>query len=191
MCWGCRAQTTLTSVTVRTTYAGVARDLLWKLKFDRAVAAALPVARACAAVVPIVSNDTLVTYIPTATSRVRQRGYDQAWRIARNVAKYIGRPALPLLARTGAARQVGADAATRRTQLLHAFRPRNMGSLHGAHILLIDDVITTGSSLEAASQVLREAGAIRVDALVFAQAASTGKNGLVSAEKAGIITSVR
>lgn len=172
VCADCQSKTPLASVTARTTYQGIAKDLLWKLKFDRAAAAAVPIALACAAVAPTGSNDLIITYVPTATNRVRQRGYDQSRSIARNVAKYLGKPVYPLLGRTGAARQVGADAATRKIQLAHAFRPRNSHHAQSAHILLVDDVITTGASLEAAANILRSAGAARIDALVFAQAAS-------------------
>ena len=172
ICADCRPKTPLASVTARTTYQGLAKDLLWKLKFDRAVAAAVPIALACAAIAPTASSDLIITHVPTATNRVRQRGYDQSWHVARNVAKYLGKPAYPLLGRVGTARQVGADAATRKTQLGNAFRPRNSRHTANAHILLIDDVITTGASLEAAANILHSAGASRIDALVFAQATS-------------------
>jgi predicted amidophosphoribosyltransferase len=50
-----------------------------------------------------------------------------------------------------------------------AFRCSLAVPVSGAHIILVDDVITTGSSLEAAASVLKQAGAKRVDAIVFAQ----------------------
>lgn len=191
VCAACRSKTPLTSVTARTAYAGTAKDLLWKLKFDRAAAAALPIAQACLTTAPPVGATTVITYVPTATSRVRQRGYDQSRCIARHVAKCLQKPMYPLLGRTSGVRQVGTDADTRRRQLAHAFRARSRHVIQNAHILLIDDVITTGSSLEAAARVLLEAGAARVDALAFAQASMPANNSLVFTAKAGIITSVR
>ena len=106
--------------------------------------------------------------LPTATSRVRQRGYDQAALIAKAYAKAVHREYLPCLARLGQQHQRGAKRQARLEQLHQAYRATR--SVKGANVLLVDDVATTGASLQAAAQLLYQAGARRVDVIVFAQA---------------------
>jgi ComF family protein len=150
-------------------YEGLAKSVVHALKFERAAAAAKDIADSIAIGLPR-QNHWLVTHLPTAPARVRQRGYDQSRLIARLVAKRIGAPYAPLLARTTAVRQVGATRAQRKQQMRTAFRPLRGQSFSQKHILLIDDVLTTGATIEAAAVILRAAGAARVSAAVFAAA---------------------
>lgn len=148
-------------------YEGTAKRLVHALKFERAQAAAEDIAAIMAARLPT-GAATVVTYVPTATSRVRQRGYDQARLIAMCVAKELGLPCRPLLSRQGQARQVGQSKVVRMRQLEGAFHVR--GDLTDEHVMLIDDVLTTGATTRAGAAVLYEAGAARVDIAVFAKA---------------------
>lgn len=148
-----------------TRYGPLPRQLVGKLKFDRARSAAGVIAAVCAPLVPLES--TIISYVPTANSRVRMRGYDQSRLIARRVAQYCSKPMVPLLARTSEARQVGASAEVRRSQLKGAFRPTALSVIAGSHIILVDDVLTTGSTAQAAARTLVDAGASRVDMVVF------------------------
>lgn len=156
-------------VRVFTPYEGIAKDILWKLKSGGAQAAAREMASLLLPLVPI-RPDLLVVHLPTATSRVRQRGYDQARLLARSLAKQARLPYANVLARSGQAHQVGASRAQRLAQLTDAFRVTGAWRVHGAHILLVDDVLTTGASFEAATRALKAAGALRVDAIAFARA---------------------
>ncbi|MDL2341577.1 MAG: phosphoribosyltransferase family protein [Patescibacteria group bacterium] len=113
---------------------------------------------------------TIVVPLPTATSRVRQRGYDQAALLARNYSKLTGLSCLPCLARVGQQHQRGASRQQRLEQLQRAYRVKRRFSLAGASVLLVDDVTTTGASLRAAADTLLRAGATQVSAIVFAQA---------------------
>lgn len=122
-----------------------------------------------AALLPQFEPGFIIVPVPTATSRVRQRGYDQATVLARRLARKQRLPYARLLARLGQAHQVGAGRAERVSHLKDAFRAIRVAHIQGAHILLIDDVCTTGATLESAARTLRAAGAKRVDALVFAQ----------------------
>lgn len=98
------------------------------------------------------------------------RGYDQARLIARACARQADLPHASLLLRLGQQRQVGLKRQQRLSQLEQAFEIRNTERVRGAHIMLVDDVVTTGATLEAATKVLKAAGANRVEAIAFAQA---------------------
>jgi ComF family protein len=150
-------------------YDGLAKSTVHILKFERAAAAAADIAASIAANLPH-HNNWLVTHVPTASARVRQRGYDQSRLIARLVATRIAAPYAALLARKTAVRQVGADRTRRKQQMQHAFRPLRVRAFQQKHILLIDDVLTTGSTIGAAAAVLQAAGAAQVSAAVFASA---------------------
>lgn len=152
-----------------TSYSGVAQELVRKLKFERASAAAVDMALSMAKILPEGGYDG-ITYVPTVPSRVRQRGYDQARLLAKNVACTTRLPFHSLLARTGSQRQVGALRAQRLVQMEGAFRMRKQYPTNTKRLLLIDDVLTTGSTIRSAAAVLRAAGASKVGALVFAAA---------------------
>jgi ComF family protein len=169
VCAACRRKSPLAHVWVRTDYGGLAKQLIHELKFERAAAAAEPVATLIAESLPYFGEKTIITHIPTASSRYRQRGYDQAELIAKRVAHIKEVRYLPLLARQGQSRQVGAKRAQRLTQLEQAFRAKSPYIIMNAEVVLIDDIVTTGATLEAAARVLKAAGAKRVSAAVFAQ----------------------
>ena len=110
-----------------------------------------------------------MTYVPTAHGRVRVRGYDQARLLAKALARRRGWQYQALLSRTGSGRQVGSTRQQRFTQLETAFKLDSSRKAIEGHILLVDDVLTTGASVEAASSVLKSAGAKTIDVAVFAQ----------------------
>ncbi len=96
----------------------------------------------------------LVTWAPTSAARVAERGFDQAEMLARAVAKELGVPCRRLLYRTHGAPQSGHDRAAR----LHGPTFRARAPRPGLHVLLVDDVVTTGATLHAAAESLRHAG---------------------------------
>ncbi len=160
----------LLAVNAATCYVRMAKDIVWRLKFQRAKAAAecmaAPMARICREKLRPV---TIIVPVPTASSRVRRRGYDQAVVLARAIALRAGAAYTPLLTRQGRQEQIGAGRAQRRSQLQGAFLVRNPRYVRGTHIILVDDVVTTGATLESAARALRSAGAESVEAVVFAQ----------------------
>lgn len=107
-------------------------------------------------------------HLPTATSRVRQRGYDHARLIARDFASRRQLPCQSLLVRHGQQRQVGA-ARTIRLQQAEQFYSAKIVRPMPSRVLLIDDVVTTGASISAAAKCLKRAGVKHVDAAIFAQ----------------------
>lgn len=118
--------------------------------------------------------DTLVP-LPLHRTRLGERGYNQALELARPLARAVGRPLRPdWLQRVRAtAPQTGLDARARRRNLRGAFVASE--AMSGQRVLLIDDVITTGSSMLEASRACRRAGAVEVRVLAAARAPLGGK----------------
>lgn len=169
MCSVCAQKNSLVFLEGATQYTGLAKELVSKAKFDRAQAAMHDMA---AVVAPLISNDVLarnpiICHIPTADARVRQRGYDQARLLARAVAQRARIPHVPLLIRQGSRRQVGASVHERRIQMEHAYRVHST-IVPQTPVILIDDVITTGSTILSAADALRAVGAGPIYVLAFA-----------------------
>ncbi len=108
--------------------------------------------------------------VPLHHDRLRQRGYDQALELAKPLARAFQVPLLSdALVRTRAtAPQSELDAGARRRNLRRAFEVR-AGAALPEHVVLIDDVMTTGATLEAAAKTLLRAGVACVDAWVCAR----------------------
>jgi ComF family protein len=154
---------------IGTTYDGIAKELLHKLKFERARAASRPIAQVIAGRLAVPFPVTgIVTHVPTAPTRVRQRGYDQSRLIAREIAQRCGLAYSALLRRRGSQRQLGQGRAVRKRQLTGVFWINR--DISNKHVILVDDVITTGASVISAATTLRSAGAKSVTVVVFARA---------------------
>ena len=105
-----------------------------------------------------------VTWAPTTDRRRRERGFDQAEVIARVVARTIDQRSVRLLRRMPGPHQTGRD----RSERLHGVRFEPSGRIEGP-VVVIDDVITTGATLSAASDTLRMMGADAVHGLALAR----------------------
>lgn len=111
----------------------------------------------------------LVAHVPLHSRRRRQRGFDQADLIARHLAEHLDLPRISGLFRIrDTPSQVGRGTAERRENVRDAFGWRGE-PLNGQKILVLDDVITTGATMIAASQPLLQAGAGRIDGFAFAR----------------------
>lgn len=165
-CLNCPAA--LSKVSVATSYQSHAKTLIWQLKLNGAQAAARIMAKYMVSMVDEVGNAWLVP-VPTATSRARQRGYDQAKLLAREISRQTNLPYLECLARHGQTSQHGTSRHDRLNQLDNAFRIKRPHLIKNTHIILVDDVITTGATLEIAARTLRKAGAEQVEAITFAR----------------------
>jgi ComF family protein len=117
----------------------------------------------------ILENNYLIVPVPTASSRARQRGFDHSALLARLLARQLSMRYAPAMMRLGQNRQVGKTRAERIRQAEGRYIVKNSKDISGRNILLIDDVVTTGATLAAATKALRHAGAKRIDALVFAK----------------------
>lgn len=113
----------------------------------------------------------IITWAPTTPRHRRGRGHDQAELIARAVAMRISRPCRSLLIRESKLLQTGSS----RGQRLRGpvFRARKLRQ--GLHVLVIDDVVTTGSTLRQAAAALRASGAARVTSAAVAATPALGR----------------
>jgi ComF family protein len=167
-CPTCRRKSSVKRVWVAARYEGLGKELIRKYKFERACAAGKVLGKQLADV--ILSDDyDVVCPIPPDSQRYRMRGYNPPGIIAKHVARQLKIPYAELLGKQGHKRQVGQSAKKRRQQLANAFYSRHPRKIENKKILLIDDVISTGATLEAAAAVLDGAGAKRVEAAVFAR----------------------
>src|SRR4029079_1619374 len=120
----------------------------------------------------------LIVPVPLHRSRLWKRRYNQAAVLAEGIGRLCARPHDPLvLERKSPTPSQGemASAKARRRNVLGAFRvpPAKTDYVKGRSILLVDDVFTTGATLDACARALKRAGAKRVDALTLARVVKT------------------
>lgn len=170
LCKSHRAQSRLSRVWWTGQYDGWLKQLIWDMKLRRARDAGRSLGRLLSEQLPYLKEDTLVVPVPTASSRIRRRGFDQASIIARSFAGSRGLKYSPFLRRHGQQSQHGKRRLERLKNMHSTFSLTNSGArqLPGTTVLLIDDVLTTGATLESAARVLKEHGATRVYAAVIA-----------------------
>ena len=114
-----------------------------------------------------------VAAVPTTRRRRRERGYNQAEALARVVAAARGLPLLDLLERAPSARsQTGLQPAARGANVAGVFRVRrgSRGGVAAAHLLLVDDILTTGATAIECARALVNGGARCISVLTFARA---------------------
>lgn len=155
-------------------YGGNARRMILQLKHGDRLDLARPfgdwLARAAA---PILRPGMVVAPIPLHWLRLLKRRANQSALLAARVARVTGLPHVPdLLVRTRAtASQEGKGRDARFRNLSDAIRPhpRRIAQAQGRHVLLIDDVMTSGATLAAAADALKGAGVAEVSVLVLAR----------------------
>ena len=115
-------------------------------------------------------NDTVVVPVPMHHAKKRERGYNQSELLAREVATYKGwrhRPGLLTKTRNTAS-QVSQEGPARLRNVVGTVRPKGSWEAEGERILLIDDVVTTGSTLRECARALIELGCEDISACVVA-----------------------
>ena len=169
-------------------HSGPLREAIHQLKYNDLRALAIPLGNLMAAgwsvLAPENSDFEAIVPIPLHRTRQRQRGYNQSALLARELARHLQRPVIEdsLVRIRATAPQVDLNAQARQENVRDAFRcvSRN---LSGKRVLLIDDVCTTGATLEAASSALRAGGASSVWAYTLARARGQGRPGLWESTK--------
>jgi ComF family protein len=156
-------------------HAGPLREAIHELKYEDLRALASPLGKLMSegwSRLRLQSKDIdVIVPVPLHASRLRQRGYNQAVLLARELGARIDRPVVEdVLVRVRAtAPQVDLGARERKENVRDAFKAMDR-SLEGKRVLLLDDVCTTGSTLEAACSALRQANASSVWGYTLARA---------------------
>ncbi len=142
------------------TREGTLKETIDGLKFSRTKAAAASLAELLDLSLPLLPTGVHVVPVPTVRSHIRQRGYDHALLVAKQFARRRSLSVSKALTRETNHTQHLADRAQREVQVKGAFSvsPEVARGLQGKTVLLVDDVVTTGSTLLEAAQVLRQAG---------------------------------
>ncbi|MFN4226003.1 MAG: ComF family protein [Hyphomonas sp.] len=122
---------------------------------------------------PLIDMADVIVPVPLHYTRLVTRGFNQSGWLAQALGRAAGKPvlvdALVRIRRTPS--QAGLARRARRRNVSGAFRVRRgrEGRIAGAHVLLVDDVLTTGATLSACTRALKRAGARQVDVLVLAR----------------------
>jgi ComF family protein len=165
------------------TYDGRLRDAIHALKYDRMHPAARELgamlAEAMGQLLPEVPWEMLVVPVPLHRTKHRQRGFNQARSLAQGAIEALGRShpewkltlassTLMRLRATGT--QAGLTPTQRRKNVRGAFKVTEPKEVQGRHVLLVDDILTTGATARAAAQSLKRAGAASVYVATLARA---------------------
>lgn len=156
-----------------------ARALAHRLKYSDRLELAGPIGRWMArAGADLLTEADVLIPIPLHRLRLVARRFNQSAALAHVVSRESGVPVetLALERVKPTAPQVGLSRAQRAANLTGAFRvaPERAGAIDKRHVVLVDDVLTTGATANAAARALLRAGAAQVDLLVFVRAVTTG-----------------
>lgn len=151
-------------------YEGVLRELIHLYKYDGIRTLRRPLGDLLAVSLPRTERFDLITPVPLHWRRLWQRGFNQSDLLARDLSRRSGIPVARLLRRVrSTSSQAGLSNSSRRRNVTNAFRCRSAEAAAGKRILLIDDVMTTGSTGAACASALKRAGAERVALLTIAR----------------------
>ena len=165
------AQPECDAAVVAVAYEGIARRLILNLKYRNrrqvvVVLAELLAQRVLQSVPNIATVCDVVTWAPTSTVRVRRRGHDQAELLARRLARLLDVPCRRLLIKTSTNVQTGASRDQRLRGSVYSARKLRVNS----HVIVVDDVVTTGTTLRCTADALHKAGARQVTCVAVASA---------------------
>ncbi|MFZ5648373.1 MAG: phosphoribosyltransferase family protein [Bacillota bacterium] len=120
----------------------------------------------------------IIVAVPLSPGRLRQRGFNQAELLAGGLAERIKVPVLPVLRKVReTSSQTGLDRAGRKENLVGAFKLTHPQAIRGKTVLVVDDVITTGSTLNIVSEALVNGGAATVICITAAAGRTSMQRG--------------
>jgi ComF family protein len=170
-CDSCKSWLPIEAVYVSNPLEGIYAEMIKSFKFDCKRQISGPIAKLMVEAFQG-EADVLLCPVPTASSRIRERGFDHTKLLAKEYQSLVS-PSSPeisfSLRRRSNVRQLGSSRAKRIEQMKQEFYIIDSESLKDKDILLLDDVVTTGASLAAAAKTLKKAGARRITAVIFAQ----------------------
>ena len=157
-------------------YESPAGEILSAVKFLRKEWLLGLFENALARLAPVIAAETAynaVVPIPIERTRLFEREFNQAERIAARVSRHAGVPEKKILKKVRKTfSQSGLGKRERRVNLFQAFRLRNPAAAEGKNFLLIDDIFTTGATGEETARLLKSRGARQVDILTLARTES-------------------
>ncbi|WP_236021601.1 ComF family protein [Geomesophilobacter sediminis] len=141
---------------------GPVQELIHRFKYSGQVHLAVPLGRLVAECLKsfyVQAQPEVILPVPLHRKRLRQRGYNQSQMLGKVIGKVWGIPVLPTNLRRvrWTDPQTGMSAGERRTNVAGAFEVRNPAQLKGKRVLLVDDVLTTGSTVRACAAALYSA----------------------------------
>jgi ComF family protein len=163
-----RARPTIDRARAIGAYDGALRAIVHALKYDGRRSLARPLGQLMRERgAEMLAGAACAVPVPLHPSRRRHRGFNQA----ADLARHLGMPVVPALRRVRAtATQTGLPAGRRHRNMRGAFAAtRAAAALNGSIVVLVDDVSTTGATLEACARALKEAGVSEVRALTAAR----------------------
>ncbi len=153
-------------------YEGDLRRLIHLLKYDGMRPLAKALAKKMAPLVPRLGTVELVIPVPLHRSRRWSREFNQAELLSKELSRLVGIPSRPKCLRRvrSTPPQAGLSHRQRRVNVRGAFAAADAAYIEGRRVLLVDDVMTTGATLDACARVLKAAGARHVSSLTLARA---------------------
>lgn len=152
-------------------YGDISRSIAIRLKYGRKVGLARTMSRYMHQLIGELPEEAILMPVPLHRSRLWSRGFNQSAIVARDLSRRTGLPlavdALRRVRRTPALK--GMSRHQRRRTVAGAFRVDPKAQLRGRTIVLVDDVLTTGSTANACARALKRAGAARVDLISWAR----------------------
>ena len=151
-------------------YDDLSRSLAIRLKYGRKVAIARTMAHYMAPLVKA-STEAVLVPVPLHRTRLWTRGFNQSALVARELSRRLEIATEPMLLRRirRTPPMKGMSPLQRRKTVSGAFRATNKAAIEGRTIILVDDVLTTGSTAEACAKALKRAGAARIELICWAR----------------------
>lgn len=150
-------------------YETTIKDHLVKYKFETRRFGGAEIAKYMNEDLPFFDNDYVVSWVPTTAKRIRQNGYDHSFLIAKNFAKHRGLKYKKTIERVNSAPLHNLNKQDRIKAIKNYYQIIKQQKLIGKKILIIDDIATTGATINYASKILKKAGASEIIACVFAK----------------------